>query len=146
VLDNPLNAKAVDTLTKELPDDPQLKTKLHQLAISYAQRGQKEAYPKGPLYNVYKEGYSQSSASTKYGEGVQYYTSKDAANKAKGQGQIVEEVLVEPSRYATLEQASMVVGKKLTPAMLKQPRVVQQLKDHGYLGIADKDSVVEFKQ
>lgn len=146
VLDNPLNAKAVDTLTKELPDDPQLKTKLHQLAISYAQRGQKEAYPKVPLYKVYKEGYSQSSASTKYGEGVQYYTSKDAANKAKGQGQIVEEVLVEPSRYATLEQASMVVGKKLTPAMLKQPRVVQQLKDHGYLGITDKDSVVEFKQ
>lgn len=146
VLDNPLNAKAVDTLTKELPDDPQLKTKLHQLAISYAQRGQKEAYPKVPLYKVYKEGYSQSGSSTKYGEGVQYYTSKDAANKAKGQGQIVEEVLVEPSRYATLEQASMVVGKKLTPAMLKQPRVVQQLKDHGYLGIADKDSVVEFKQ
>jgi hypothetical protein len=145
VLDNPLNAKAVDHLTNELPKDPEMRTKLHQLAISYAERGQKETYPKVPLYKVYQNGYSQSTKATKYGEGIQYYTSKEAADAARTAGQRVEEVLVEPSRYATLEQASVVVGKKLTPAMLKQPRVVQQLKDLGYLGIADKDLVFEFK-
>jgi hypothetical protein len=145
VLDNPLNAKAVDRLTNELPKDPEMRTKLHQLAISYAERGQKENYPKVPLYKVYQNGYSQSTKATKYGEGIQYYTSKEAADAARTAGQRVEEVLVEPSRYATLEQASVVVGKKLTPAMLKRPRVVQQLKDLGYLGIADKDLVFEFK-
>ncbi|MCI4435402.1 MAG: hypothetical protein JHC33_01145, partial [Ignisphaera sp.] len=145
VLDNPLNAKAVDHLTNELPKDPEMRTKLHQLAISYAERGQKETYPKVPLHKVYQNGYSQSTKATKYGEGIQYYTSKEAADAARTTGQRVEEVLVEPSRYATLEQASVIVGKKLTPAMLKQPRVVQQLKDLGYLGIADKDLVFEFK-
>ncbi len=145
VLDNPLNAKSVEKLTRELPDDPNLKTTLQQLSISYAERGQRETYPKVPLYKVYQEGYSQSTKQTKYGDGIEYFTSKEAAEKAKASGQTVEEVLVEPSRYATIDQAGMLLGRELTPEDLKQARVVQDLKKHGFLGIADDDLVFEFK-
>ena len=145
VLDNPLNAKSVEKLTRELPGDPELKTTLQQLAVKYAERGQRETYPKVPLYKVYKEGHSQSTSSTQYGDGIQYFTSKQAAESAKASGQVVEEVLVEPSRYVTLDHASQLLGKELTPELLKQTRVIEQLKDHGFLGIADKDLVFEFK-
>lgn len=145
VLDNPLNAKSVEKLTRELPGDPNLKTTLQQLSISYAERGQRETYPKVPLYKVYQEGYSQSTKQTKYGDGVEYFTSKEAAEKAKASGQTVEEVLVEPSRYATIDQAGMLLGRELTPEDLKQARVVQDLKKHGFLGIANGDLVFEFK-
>jgi hypothetical protein len=145
VLDNPTNAAAIDDLVKAMPGDPELQTELKQLAISYAERGQKETYPKVPVYKVYTKGYSLASSTTDLGSGIQYFTNKADATAAKQTGQVLEEVLVEPSRYATPQQVEVLVGKPFSLDVAKDPRTIQILQRHNFLGIAESKRVLEFK-
>jgi len=145
ILDNPVDAKTTKAILDALPDDPQLKTALHKLAIEFAKKGQPEAYGKVPIYRVAAKGVT-TKADTVIGRGVLYYTDKATADAvAKRTGHSVRTVMQLHKRIATPEDAARSLGRDLTPEELKSPAVLQRLEDQDWAGIAVDDKVLLFK-
>lgn len=146
LLDNPLDNQSSQVLLKLLPDDPILKTKLNELAIQFVEFGQKENFGKVPLYRVYKPGKLNVSSNTMIGNGVLFYTDKKTAEHvAKQTESKVAQVQQLHSAIATPQDIARVLGRAPTKADLRNPEVVQKLKDKGLLGLAVNDKVILFK-
>ena len=146
LLDNPLNNKTIIELKKELPDDPELATALHQLANEYAKFGKPEHYGKVPIYRVYKPGSFNTASNTMIGRGVLYYTNKAKAREiAKQTGAKVQEVFRPHQTIATPETVAKIIGREPTSTDFKDPEVLDQLQKAEYVGLAVGDKVVLFK-
>ncbi len=145
VLDNPTNAKATETLLRELPDDPTLKESLSKLAIEYTKRGQKETYPQVTTYQVFNPGRTRDAMQTRLGKGMLYFTDEAKAKAyANGQGLQVKATQVEPTRFATPQQIEQITGEPFSMQQLRDPAVLSKLRVKGYTGVAEGDEVLEF--
>lgn len=146
VLDNPRDSIAVNKLLKQAGDDPELKTKLHQLAIEYTKFGYPENYGKVTVYRVSKPGDFNKASKTSIGDGVLYYTDKAKAKEiAKQTGAKMQEVNITHKTIATPEDIEGILGFKPTKVDLQDPEVINKIKQGGWLGIAMDDKVIKFK-
>jgi len=146
ILDNPRDAKTTKEILAALPDDPELKTAMHQLAIQFVEKGVPEHYGKVPIYRVAKPGDFQKASNTKIGTGVLYYTDKATAQRiAKETGTKVKEVFQLHKRIATPEDVTRALGHELSPEELKSDETLQLLKDRDFAGIAIDNKVLLFK-
>jgi len=146
LLDNPLNSKAIEAVTKMLPNDPELATALHTLAAEYTKFGKPEHYGKVPIYRVFKPGAENAASQTVIGKGVLHYADKATARRiAKLTGSKVKEVWQVHKAIATPETVSRLLGREATPADFKDPEVLDQLK-RSYAGLAVSEKVVLFKK
>jgi len=147
LLDNPLDAKSVSSVLKGLPNDPELKTALHKLAVTFVEQGKPEAYGKVPIYRVYKPGEFNKPNNTKLGKGMLYYTDKQVATDiAKATGTKVKEVMQAHKRIATPNEVAKLLGKEPTKDDLSDPIVLQKLQNQDWAGLAVDDKVLLFKQ
>lgn len=146
ILDNPLDHKAVKDVQKTLPDDPELKTALHQLAVQFVEAGKPEAYGKVPIYRVHRPGEFGKVGDTQLGKGRLFYTDKATADSiAKQTGAKVKAEHQVHKTIATAEEVTNIVGHELTAKEMKDPEVLQLLKDRQYRGIAVGDKVMLFE-
>jgi len=145
VLDSPTNAKATETLLRELPADPALKESLSKLAIEYTKRGQKETYPQVTTYQVFNPGRTRDAMQTRLGKGMLYFTDEAKAKAyANGQGLQVKATQVEPTRFATPQQIEQITGEPFSMQQLRDPAVLSKLRVKGYTGVAEGDEALEF--
>lgn len=146
VLDNPKDAVSVEKILKALPDDPQLKTKLHELAIQYAKFGMPEKYGKAPVYRVAAPGAKNKASDTSLGRGILYYADKDKAKQVADQlGYKMEEDWLTYKAIATPDDVARILGRDPLPSDFKDPEVIMKVQESGKLGIAVDDKVVVFK-
>lgn len=146
LLDNPKDAKATQEVLRALPNDPELKTALHQLAIQFTEKGVPDNYGKVPIYRVHKPGEANKAGNTSLGKGVLLYTDKAVAQSvAKQTGAKVKEVMQLHKTIATPEDVAKVLGREPTEVELKDPEVLQLLKNKEFAGIASGDKVLLFK-
>jgi len=146
ILDNPLEAQASKAILDALPDDPELKTSLHQLAIQFVEGGKIENYGKVPIYRVSKPGKANTASETSLGNGMLHFTDKKSAQKvAKATGSNVKEVMQVHKNIATPEDVARIIGHEPTLADFRDPEVVERLRREGAKGIAFKDKVLVFK-
>lgn len=145
-LDTPVNVKNTKQLLKELPADPELETALRSLAIQYAKTGQRETYPKVSVYRVYKPGSQYKTEKGKLGTGRYFFTDEESAKAyAKSHGAKVSTEEVLPKRIAAPEDLKLVVGRDVQKTDYQDLKVIEALKDKGFLGIAVDDKVMLFK-
>lgn len=145
LLDNPLDAASSKAVLAQLPNDPELKTALHKLAMEYAKTGKPENYGKVPIYRVAKPGEFNKAGNTSIGQGVLYYTDKAKAQSiAKQTGTKVKEVQQLHRRIATPETIQKLIGREPTPQDFRDPEILQLLRGD-YAGLAVEDKVILFK-
>lgn len=146
VLDNPLDATSVNKILKKLGNDPELKTKLHELAIQYSKFGYPEDYGKVPVYRVAKPGGFNKASDTSIGRGVLFYTDKSKAKQiASETGAKLQEIKLTHKTIATPEDVGRILGYQPTKTDLQDPEIISKIKQGGWLGVAMDDKVVKFK-
>lgn len=144
LLDNPLDARTSEDIIRMLPNDPEMKNRIRELATTYAKYGEPEIYNKIPVYTVAKGAPKQSE--TKLGKGVMYFTDESTAKQiAKSTNSKVQKKNVPPTLIATLEDVSRVIGREATLKDLKDPNVQLKLIDKDFLGVTMEDKVLIFK-
>ena len=143
LMENPRNAKAMDSVLKALPNDPQLEALIKQMAIETVQFGEKEAYPKVPIYRSAAPGFAQASSKGKLGKGRYFFADEASARAAKG---TVTKEEIDPARLAIDENIKDILGiEDFDPKMLREdPTLIETLKDKGYLGFTENNVVVLF--
>lgn len=145
----PTDSKLMAKIMTELPADSELSSSIRRLAIEYAKRGEKEYYPKVP---VYRTGVPGSMAKTKdgpLGKGMYWNTSK-ATVKTRSRitgGKIVKERLL-PSRIAVKQNIADALGvDDFDMGSFKETEgLVELLKNRGYSGVSEGDAVLMFKE
>jgi hypothetical protein len=150
VLENPLNAKDINSLVQSLGEDPAMADKINELAITYAKFGQKDlAAPKVKIYRAATDSTKKAKTTGELGKGVYYGTEhKAAAAQAKGkEGVKVVTEEVHPHRIADSEAIKQVTGlEEITPEAIRGiPGLEQKLENKGFLGFNVGDKVILFK-
>lgn len=145
VIDNPLDAKAVEHLKNTLGSDPELDTLLHRYAIEYAKFGKNKDYGKAKLYRVAKPGDADKASDTAVGKGVLTYLDRKKAEKiARDIGAKVTTRDTAIKAIARPSDLEAMLGRAPTPADLKNQQVMDKLKAN-FLGYAQEDKVILFK-
>lgn len=146
VIDNPLDAKAVQHLKATLGTDPELETQLHRYAIEYAKFGKNKDYGKAKLYRVAMPGNADTASETVIGKGVLTYLDKTKADKlAKDLGAKVTSRETAIKAIARPSDVEAILGRPPTPADLKNQQVMDKLRAN-FLGYAQDDKVILFKE
>jgi len=147
LLKDPANSKNIQSIIKDLPDDPELKTDIKRLAIEYAKFGYKEAYPKVKVYRTGVPGRTHKPLKGKLGEGIYWTTSKEVAkerSKATG-GKVISDKIL-PARIADESNVRDILGADINILDLRNnPAAIEKLKDKGFTGLALGEDMVIFK-
>jgi len=147
LMENPANSKAMAVVLRDLPLDSELQAKIRQLAIEYAKFGQKELYPKVPLYRTGVPGSMTQAKKGPLGKGFYWSTNKktiNARSRVTG-GKILKEKVL-PSRIATEQNIKDALGvDDFEMRLYKDDNALQELlKDRGYDGLSIGEEVLIF--
>jgi hypothetical protein len=146
ILETPRDAKLVDQLLKDLPDDPKMKESLRQLAIQSAKFGEKESYPRVEVFRTGVPGSMHQARDGKLGKGIYWSTDKAAAkSRATDTGAKLASEKVLPGRIAGEDDLIEISGTEDFEALLKDPEFVKTLKDRGFYGVTTGSDVLIFK-
>lgn len=144
LLENPMNARAVDDLLKQLPSGTAEETKslVRDLQVQYSKQAQQ---PQPEKLNLYKVGTGAMRASDgALGKGV-YMTERVANPGVTEQGKNIIKYPVNRSQLATMETISNLVGRDITVANIRQdPTIAKTLMDNGYVGISHDGKAMIF--
>jgi len=148
ILEKPADAKTMQQIIALMPNDPEIVSGLHQLALVSAKFGKKENYPKVKVYKSGLKGRAHKTVDGKFGRGEYWSTDKHGTSAAAREGErkvFTEEIL--PSRIATEADVKRILAvEEITPEMLKNSKNLQlRLKEAGYDGLAIDHDVVLFR-
>lgn len=148
LLKDPKNSKAIEALKKLLPDDPELESVLHRLAIETTKFGSKDKYPKVQVFRTGLPGEAHKARDGKLGKGIYWSTSEKAAkNRSAVTGAKVFREDILPTRVATLADIHNIYGTEdITADMLQDPTLATKLKEQGYDGLSIDEEIVIFKE
>ena len=148
LIENPTNSKQMAIVLKELPVDSELSTTIRKMAIEFAKWGEKESYPKVPVYRTGTPGSMAKAKDGPLGRGQYWNTSKDVIRKRARTtgGKVMKEKLL-PSRIAVEQNIKDALGvEDFDMKLLKgNDELVELLKKRGYDGVSAGDEVMIFK-
>ncbi len=148
LLENPQSSVAIKDLLKSLPDDPELTSKVRQLALEHAKFGQKDISPQVPVYRIGTPGVTHKVKDGPLGKGTYWNVDKTAIRRqARRTGGKVVQKKILPSRIATEQNIKDTLGvEDFDPKLLKDdPRLIKLLKNRGYDGVSLGTVIVMFK-
>ena len=145
VMDNPLNAKAVDNLKDLYKQDPAVLSAIEEYAIAFAKHGKHKDYDKVPVHRVAPVGELNKMADTHLGTGKLGYIDKAQASRiAKNTGQKLSTQEVSIKTIARPEDLKDILGRDPTPEDFKDKLFMLKVQQH-FRGLTVGDEVLLFK-
>jgi hypothetical protein len=145
VLNNPLDSKSIDTLTKSLPDDPELASNIKSLALQIGKVTEKTDYEHATLYKAVPKSQGKGGSI----KGV-YYSRKEDIKKV-GEGRQIAEYKVMYKNLKTLQEVRDILGnqnieaKDILDSSLNQ-EIIKKAYGKGIEGIEIDNKVMVFER
>lgn len=144
VMENPMKASAQRQYLNIMRDDPAAKNVLRQRQIEYAKYGEEKLYSRPEIYSVSATGEARRG-NTRLGKGKVFLADKAKAQAmAKQKGMKMKSKKVFIDNVITIEDASKLVGRKLTAKDMQSNAVQHKLRRLNIEGLADGNEILMF--
>jgi hypothetical protein len=144
LLDNPTNAKRFSEVMKDLPPDSELQSAIQQLALAYAEHGEKAVYPKIKLLTLSTDK-GPVVQDTIYGRGILYHANDENIKAAaESLGGITTSIKINAKFLAKPSDIERIIGRKVPAKEYSKPEVQAALRRNEFSGIDLGDRALLF--